>query len=78
MLVPTPVGRSDGMALSISCSDGGRIDVQSGLRRLLAAHPEYEAVGSGSAAACPTWRTHNLRVMSALTSHRRDVLRRAE
>ena len=46
MLVTPGLDASDGMALSVMCADRGRIDVQSGLRRLLAAHPEYEAVGT--------------------------------
>ena len=56
MLIPPLFSRSEGMTLSVTCSDRGRIDVQSGLHRLLAAHPEYEAFASGSNAACPTWR----------------------
>jgi pimeloyl-ACP methyl ester carboxylesterase len=52
-LVPAP--GSDGVLLSITCADRAHIDVQAGLRRLLAAHPEYEAVPAGLAAACPAW-----------------------
>jgi len=51
--VPAP--GSDGVLLSVMCADRAHIDVQAGLRRLLAAHPEYEAVPAGLNGACPAW-----------------------
>jgi pimeloyl-ACP methyl ester carboxylesterase len=54
-LIPQLYTTSDGMHLSVQCADRAHIDVQAGLRRLLAAHPEYEAVGTGVFAACPAW-----------------------
>ena len=54
-LIPQLYTTSDGMHLSVQCADRAHIDVQSGLRRLLVAHPEYETFGSGVSAACPAW-----------------------
>ena len=54
-LIPQLYTTSDGMHLSVNCADRAHIDVQAGLRRLLAAHPEYEAVTTGVFAACPAW-----------------------
>ena len=52
-LIPPLYSGSDGAALSVTCADSAHIDVQTGLRRLLAAHPEYDE--SGIADACPAW-----------------------
>jgi pimeloyl-ACP methyl ester carboxylesterase len=54
-LIPSLNIPSEGMNLSVNCADRAHVDVQTGLRRLLAKHPEYEAVGSGGAAHCPAW-----------------------
>jgi pimeloyl-ACP methyl ester carboxylesterase len=43
------------MFLSVMCADRGRIDVHAGLRKLLAAHPEYEAAGRADAGKCAVW-----------------------
>ena len=71
-LIPQLYTTSDGMHLSVQCADRAHIDVQAGLRRLLAAHPEYDAVGTGVSAACPAWpvrpvpRSFNHPVTSAI------------
>lgn len=53
-LIPRLFNGSDGMLLSIRCADYAHLDIRAGLRRLLAAHPEYEAVGTTDA-ACRAW-----------------------
>jgi pimeloyl-ACP methyl ester carboxylesterase len=58
-LIPLLYAGSDGMFLSVNCADRAHIDVQAGLRRLIAAHPEYEAA-STSGAECRSWRVRPL------------------
>jgi pimeloyl-ACP methyl ester carboxylesterase len=53
-LIPLLYAGSDGMGLSVNCADRAHIDVRAGLRRLIAAHPEYETA-STPGAECPVW-----------------------
>jgi pimeloyl-ACP methyl ester carboxylesterase len=59
-LIPFIFMGADGMFLSVMCADRGRLDVQTGLRRLLAAHPEYEAAGRADASKCAHWPVRHL------------------
>jgi pimeloyl-ACP methyl ester carboxylesterase len=54
-LIPTSIIPSEGMFLSVMCADQAHIDVRAGLRRLLAAHPEYEGGVGADGAHCPAW-----------------------
>jgi len=54
-LIAGSYSASDGMFLSVSCADRAHIDVHAGLRKLVAAHPEYEAIGT-SGDDCRPWR----------------------
>jgi pimeloyl-ACP methyl ester carboxylesterase len=71
-LIPGILPQSSGMYLSVMCADRAHIDNQAGLRRLLAEHPDYEAVPTGAAAACSAWpvrpvpRSFNQPVTSAI------------
>jgi pimeloyl-ACP methyl ester carboxylesterase len=53
-LIPLLYAQSDGMFLSVSCADRAHIDARAGLRRLIAAHREYETA-STMGAQCPAW-----------------------
>jgi pimeloyl-ACP methyl ester carboxylesterase len=53
-LIPLLYAQSDGMFLSVNCADRAHIDARAGLRRLIAAHPEYETA-STMGAQCPAW-----------------------
>jgi pimeloyl-ACP methyl ester carboxylesterase len=53
-LIPLLYAQSDGMLLSVNCADRAHIDARAGLRRLIAAHPEYETA-STPGAECSAW-----------------------
>ena len=53
-LIPGLSSGSDGTFLSVQCADRAHIDVQTGLRKLVAAHPEYDTV-STRGVECRAW-----------------------
>jgi pimeloyl-ACP methyl ester carboxylesterase len=54
-LIPGLFSQSEGMWLSVMCSDYAHVNVTKGLRHLLAEHPAYEEAGAGGAARCRAW-----------------------